>query len=170
MRWPQTKPAKPDNARAALAMTHRIERSPLTEPVVATRVTVHPSGKSLPPSFLAQDWTTDPRHRLPACLINAEDSCEALMIDLDGDGRDEILMQPTSPNHAGIAYHQDETGEWTNMGAFNTTLSCKAVLESFRSGGVRAVPSSIPDIEIGGTRIRIDPPFLGNCVADTPEK
>jgi hypothetical protein len=56
---------------------------------------VHPRGQALPDGFLRQDWTADNKgwqRQVLGCLTTVGFRCQAVMLDLDGDGITEILL------------------------------------------------------------------------------
>jgi hypothetical protein len=53
---------------------------------------LYPEGASFPSSLLEQDWTHNPSGgELPSC-IKHDAKCDAVFIDLDDDGKDEVLL------------------------------------------------------------------------------
>lgn len=85
-----------DKAQAALRKPRRWEPgAPLTSVAQrAANFTVWPRSARLPASFLDQDWQeTARRYPLPACLTTQQQVCAAYLMDLDGDGRAEIILQ-----------------------------------------------------------------------------
>ncbi|MBU6299528.1 MAG: DUF4153 domain-containing protein, partial [Alphaproteobacteria bacterium] len=68
----------------------------ISEDDIAKAITVHPEGKSLPTSFLRQDWTKSASLDLVReCLAGRPSPywrCDAVLRDIDGDGVDEVLL------------------------------------------------------------------------------
>jgi hypothetical protein len=81
-------------AKAALDAKIRADLFNKPEPLtVAKRLSnitiLYPEGASFPSSLLEQDWTHNPS--LPSC-IKHDAKCDAVLIDLDDDGKDEVLL------------------------------------------------------------------------------
>ena len=74
-------------------------------------ISVRTAGKSLPESFIRQEWNISDRTlQLPHCLT-AKRECDALIVDLDDDGVDEILLF-SSPTGTSTAFKLVD-GTWT---------------------------------------------------------
>ena len=60
----------------------------------AINIAVHASGRTLPASFLDQNWAVvgNERWPLPRCLTRFDAQCEAVLLDLNGDGHDEVAL------------------------------------------------------------------------------
>ena len=81
-RWPRGALSGPDRgARCRCA-----RRPPRSAPISR----VHDGRRAAARQLLARDWTDVPV--LPPCLTTALLACDAFFVDLDGDGRDEILL------------------------------------------------------------------------------
>lgn len=131
-------------------------RGPLDAPARAANITLlHADGQVLPERFLAQDWGHSPQPwRLPACLI-ANGKCEALMIDLDGDGTAEILLFAL-PSGLAAAFKAEAGGSWALLGTI-TNADCAGVRDALRSDPVVLAESRFKEIEVGRDRLRIIP-------------
>ena len=65
----------------------------------------------LPEAFLQKNWsTTAGPWLLPQCLLH-DVKCEALLVDLDGDGAAEILLLPAQPGIS-AAFKMQADGSW----------------------------------------------------------
>jgi hypothetical protein len=116
---------------------------------------VQPVGQSLPDDFLRQDWSVTPQPFLmPRCLTtNAPNAkCEAILVDLDNDGKSEVLLF-SLPAGAGVAFKRTDQG-WAYLGGI-LNVYCKGVREALRAGEFSIVPSLLQEIEAGGTRLRV---------------
>jgi hypothetical protein len=78
---------------------------------LARRITVYPKGRTLPESFLSQDWSGDAGF-LP-CLRTAE-RCDAFLVNIHTDEIDEIFLM-TDP---GLIYvfAVSMEGRWQKIG------------------------------------------------------
>jgi hypothetical protein len=118
---------------------------------------VIPSGSHLPESFLAQDWNAAGgiARPLSECQVHREARCEALLVDLDGDGVNEIVLfgrQPSSPQ-----VFAERSGAWEVIGTLQTQSGCPSVREALREGKFDSVPAAWRDIMVGGVRIAVMP-------------
>jgi len=137
-----------DKAKAAF------ETKTLVEPVavaqdIAANVTVYPKGGSLPASFLSQKWNEgSDLFQIPNCLRNTANACDAYILDLGGDGREEIAVigvdrrgQITSGN---ALFEQAPSGRWQFAGTPDQRWSCPKTLVALRSGQWRFVAPVVP--------------------------
>ena len=148
---------------------------------VAARIKVYPAGKTLPASFLAGD--IEPSYALvSACLRRTDITgplqprndpplCEAVLRDLDGDGKDEIILITTSSygpqahrrtTHGTEFFQQQPDGGWRRAGSIATPV-CESDMAALRAGDLKFVPAARPDIQIGSQQAalqwtRPDPP------------
>jgi Domain of unknown function (DUF4153) len=113
---------------------------------------VHPKGQPLPVGFAETNWDAAPRQwSLPRCLTGAE-KCEAILLDLDDDGRPEVLLFGL-PSGAALAFKSD--GEkWKELGTIQNG-NCSGVRDALRSGQFQAVAPTTKEIEVAGQRVRI---------------
>ena len=151
-------------ANEALAATNRYQvqtvkrQEPRSSPErrAANITVIHPGAQpsnSLPSSFLQQDWNAFPRvWMLPRCLT-AEAACEAVFIDIDGDGKNEILLF-VNPNGVGTAFKSENDGSWTMLGTL-THASCPGVRDALRAGQFKAVAAPLKEIEVNGQRLGV---------------
>src|SRR5262249_22471690 len=110
----------------------RRRRGPPTAQSRGANITLmHAAGQVLPDRFLAQDWTQVPQPWLvPGCLT-ADVKCEALMVDVDGDGAPEILLF-SLPAGPAAAFRQTADGAWAWLGVI-VNAECAGVREALRS-------------------------------------
>lgn len=147
-------------ARDALAQTNRSEEAPKPDlaPANLSGVTVWPKGKVLPPSFLATKWPTD--DTAPSCA-DGPTSCQVIVLDLDRDGRDDVLVVQAFPRVDVFA--QDDGGRWAHAGAVRTG-GCKGVGPAIVAGRYQTMPHRWPDLLIDGKRYPVD--YMGpDCMA-----
>src|SRR5262249_28968051 len=137
------------------------EQATRTSPSLrAENITVlHPPGAVLPDRFAATEWKTFPRKwLLPPCLLLPDRKCDAIVMDMDGDGTPEILLFAALGTTAGIdaaaAFHAAADGSWHYLGTI-LNATCRGVREALTSGKFEARPPSFKDIEANGLRLRV---------------
>ncbi|HBY43402.1 MAG TPA: DUF4153 domain-containing protein, partial [Brevundimonas sp.] len=147
-------------AKAAQTSTSRYDLvevgTPPRQPVIAP----WPANKPLPAAFLAPTTTGDPRF---AC--GRDDNCLAAQRDLNGDGRDEILLA-TAYNIALFA--QDAEGRWIHQGDYHVPHcpgpAGRDLREALKHPDLKAVASPWPDLNMGAVTGRLQP----EAVCPTP--
>lgn len=135
-----------ERAKTAIgAKTVYAIRQPVGPPPVTTRMAnitvVYPKDAAFPPSFLAQDWTGYKQQwMLPRC-VTADAKCDAALIDLDGDGTEEVLLF-TSPvgQSAAFALQRDRT--WAYLGSLPNS-NCADFRDALRPSPPCHQPSRI---------------------------
>ncbi len=151
-------------AQDALKQTFRYVVMPAVPAFVADRFTVYPRGQTLPQSFVHMDWNkaekTWMRPNCPAGL-----TCDAILADLDGDGRPEVMIFAGRALFAQV-FHGDTNGNWSEVGTMPLPFQCPAILDGLRQGHfeMRTPPPRLNDIEVGGVRLHVNdatpPPVL----------
>ncbi len=156
-------PAIRVQANAALAA--KVQYSSPTVPTapvnLAKRLIVHPAGRPIPPSFFTTKWSDDPASvNQASCVTAPEYICDLLFADVDGDGRDEILL--IAKNAVAVVIYKQTSAGWRIAGSFTLPYSCT---EKYRNallkGDFRLFPPvwQLKDIEIGGIRFVPQTPF-----------
>jgi len=153
-----------EKARTAVAAKTMAElRSPRPQPPTAAEraaniAVVYPKGQSLPRDFAEQNWNDLPEQfRYPTCLT-AHFKCEALLVDLDGDGKPEILIVGASYQLV-TAYRQAD-GKWSLMGTLAAS-NCRGVQDAMRKGDVEIVMPELKELRAGGFRLAVVPACPG---------
>jgi hypothetical protein len=148
-----------DKAEAALRLqspSQHLGSVPKAQDLVAN-IAVYPDGRSLPDSFTQQDWGANQAAQwlLPQCLKDKSVKCEALFVDIDADGIDEIVLVEKNPRSAVFKSGQD--GKWTLIGTLPSLAACAGTLgDAMRAGRVKIVPPAWRDVDIDGRRFRLD--------------
>ncbi|MCA1857139.1 DUF4153 domain-containing protein [Massilia oculi] len=133
---------------------------------------VWPKGSRLPDSFLNMDWLaiTDQHnaHRTPACLLRRGASCDAILLDLGGDARPEVLLFGDSAWQTAFAT-EEGSGRWRIAGSL-PGLGCQELVQALREGRVRTLPPAWNDLEVAGRRLPVDatPLWADGCPPATP--
>jgi hypothetical protein len=149
-------------AHAAIAADTGVVMPPVAADI-ATNVAVYPKGRSLPASFLHQNWSkADPIGNVPACLTTADVLCEAYFLPVANDGQEEIVIlgvdrsDVTTSSNAVIT--QDVDGRWRVIGVPDSYWTCKSVIARLRNGDWRIADPVSPrwrDLSAAGVRLTI---------------
>jgi hypothetical protein len=140
-------------------------------PDLAVNMRIHPDGAAMPAGFLRTDWVAQeekehvPRWRYPACLLQAGKRCDAFILDIDADGRPEVLLMPED-SQSGVVFALDAHGAWRRFAGVNASGAC-GFRRALAAGKVTMVKPTVQDLEIGGVRVRIEPDVPDeNCKQD----
>ncbi|HEY0586295.1 MAG TPA: DUF4153 domain-containing protein [Pseudoduganella sp.] len=148
--------------RAASVMNELYEdrtgQGPAQLSVVPT-VRVWPEGAQLPDGFLTQDWASTWRPNAPpGCVRSAGSRCDAIVLDGDGDGRQDVLLLGAERGDGAVLL-SERNGKWQVIGRSRIGLAgCRGLLERLRAGQFTLAPKPLRDIEVGGQRIVLVPP------------
>lgn len=146
---------------AARAMHYRGETAappPATPLDLAANLRVRSPDAALPDTFLHTDWTRKTRtHQYPECLRSRGSQCDVYVLDLNGDGRPEVLVVGNRGLQS-VVMGEDAQGQWSALAtvAFDAA-PCDSLLQGLAAGRVRAVPPALSDIEIGGLHGKLSP-------------
>ena len=110
-----------------------------------------PSRQPLPDGFAQQNWTRS--FLLPPCLT-ADAKCEAILVDLDGDGAPEILLF-TAPTGVAAAFKLAADGNWRFLGSVSNA-HCAGVRVALRAGKFETAAPLLKELDVAGTRVRIN--------------
>ncbi|WP_158904721.1 DUF4153 domain-containing protein [Burkholderia sp. L27(2015)] len=124
---------------------------------VVHNIDVRTPGQNLPPSFMANDWKNVKGWpwRVPSCLSTEGDKCDAYLVRLSGDGRQNILLLAPRGSE-GTLFDQDAAGTWQVLGRLKIPPGCVEERAALMQGSYKAVPPLLPDLEINGRRIRVE--------------
>ena len=111
-------------------------------------------GGALPANFLAQDWMGVEKVGYPNCMRMQAEKCEAVLLDLDADGTEEMVLIPEGADTPPTIFSYQD-GRWSRAGSFPRRLACEDMRTLLRSGALSTAPSRWPDLEIGGLRMEI---------------
>ncbi|GAB3462209.1 DUF4153 domain-containing protein [Massilia terrae] len=149
----------------ARALKNRFSRTEPATPVdVAANVRVWPKGAKLPDSFLHEKWQDQQRGpNYPVCLWQAGQACDAVMLDLTGDGKVEIMVVGEKPFSGGAVFGEDEQGHWRLLGNVPMELAGCSLHEALKAGHLQVLAPTLNDVEIAGQRIHFEsarPPIM----------
>ena len=124
---------------------------------VASNITVWPQQMKLPESFNKQNWGANKRSwELPSCLKQADTPCDAFLLDVDSDGKREVILIGHGPMANSAVLTDDADGSWSVLGYFPRDLiECKSLREKLLAGEFQLIPRRVRDLEIAGQRIEI---------------
>jgi hypothetical protein len=154
-----------EKATAALAARNEYEtqritakadapKAPTPEERTANITVAWPKGTPLPVSFVQQDWNAAPdESRHPYCLTSFL-KCDAVMLDLDGDGAAEILLARSRlwDNKRVLVYKEIE-GKWTLFGHLQNT-TCPGVWDAVLEGKFELAESAFKEIRAAGVSLQ----------------
>jgi len=127
---------------------------------LATNIAVWPKGMSLPDSLLNQKF--DPKKQrwtIPDCLLFADRKCDAYLIDVDGDGKQEVLFLAAYAYNNNVVMMEKSGSGWEIAGNLPSLAGrCgQEIRQRLATGDYRLAPPLIQDIEVGGHRLQITP-------------
>jgi hypothetical protein len=147
-----------EKANAVLALNSRYdapERTRITPEERATNMTVvYPKGQSLPAAFVQQDWD----YKYDYCLTD-DSKCDAMLLDLDGDGAVEILLSLKPQGYFRV--YKETGGKWRQLGSLDAISGCPGVRESLLAGNFELAVPEFRDIKAACVTLQIRPD--GKC-------
>ncbi len=150
----------PEIARGAAQALAWTVRPPLDARPRFTRTTVYPTGSVLPESLVKQDWL--PQEGDSVCVY-PETVCSALLLDVDGDGNEEVLFSNGGTLDVIKQFPKDS---WKKIGTASARCSGTDLDKALKSGTARmADPVPRRDILVGDLRLAFTP-FAAGCAVD----
>lgn len=118
-----------------------------------------PQGQQIPDSFVAQDWGKLPNAwEIPTCLKQKHANCDVYLIDFDGDNTAELLV--IGQDHAygqATLFAQETDDHWSAAATLpNGLAACPLFREKLQLGEYRLLAPRLKELEIAGTRIRLN--------------
>lgn len=117
---------------------------------VATNIAVLPAGAKLPASFLTQKWEGSEYPMQPACLTVAEQKCNAMLGDVDGDGKQDVLLFDAGFYTAYL--YAEVSGKWTMRGIMLPN-GCPALRQRLKEGQFTLAAPSWKALEVAGVQM-----------------
>ncbi|MDR6627700.1 DUF4153 domain-containing protein [Caulobacter segnis] len=122
---------------------------------------VYPAGKVLPDSFRRQDWKASDSDS--ACTYT-DMRCSALIIDVDGDGVDEVLLA----SGAAFDVFKMSDNRWRRVGQAMGACPGADIDGALKAGEVNmSEPTARRDLMVGDQRLILAPAGVG-CHAPSP--
>jgi len=157
-----------EKAIAALKMTNRWhnDRAAMSAASIEN-ITVWPASTRLPASFIAQKWADLPEAQQPQCLRGEERKCEALLLDADGDGKQEVMLFGAGYTQ-GSLYAEEQPGKWVLV-AHLSGGACGDMRGKLRAGEFALSAPRWKALDIAGARLQFLPEFTPrDCKAKEP--
>jgi hypothetical protein len=147
--------AEKANAMLAYRNEARAGTVHLTPAERAANIAVaYPKGQVLPAGFLQQDWSAAPyESRQPLCLTQAL-RCDAVMLDIDGDGAAEILLSGWRSPSGPFVIYKETGGKWILLGDLHNSM-CPGVREALLAGKFELATPEIKEIEVAGATLQV---------------
>lgn len=112
---------------------------------------VYPAGKALPDSFRTQDWTANGSDS--TCTF-AGMQCSAVVMDVDGDGTDEVLL---ASGGSFDVFKSTDHG-WRRIAQASSSCPGVDIDAALKAGTVRTgEPAARRDVLVGDQRLVLDP-------------
>lgn len=141
-------PAIAGPAAAALAAAP-VESLPPTQ--IGANITVRTPGARLPDALLTADWSGS---AVPPCLTRPAQSCDAWFLDVDGDGRAEIVLVYGDAGRWWATAMKSRDGAWSVLGSLASPCGARTNLAALRAGHFALAASGWRDLMIGPDRLR----------------
>jgi hypothetical protein len=127
-------------------------------PNLEQNIRVWPKGARLPESFLHMDIADLRRmSRAPRCLREPGKTCDGFLLDLNHDGKPEIVLLSNSTDYEeSVVLSENTLGHWQVIG-FAQIRPGQDMHKGIVAGAIRALPPVIDDLDIAGQRIHVDP-------------
>jgi hypothetical protein len=154
-------PLVAERSAAELQQTSRTSMRVPPPPFTATEraanlIVVYPNGKVVPREFIETNWNDRyPNYMIPSCL-KERNKCDVFMLDLDGDGADEVVLLVPGATRAWVMT-QTADKAWNYFGEI-ANIDCEGVRAALLAGNFSVVPSTARDIQIAGRRLRMSWP------------
>ena len=124
-------------------------------------VAVYPKGRALPESFVAQGGGEG---LVSSCRYSPQ-ICSAMLLDIDADGREEVLLT----NGSGVDIIQNQAGTWRKVASAGGNCDTKENLNEVlkKTGGAALSPPVLRrDLLVGDVRLPVLPAEKGCGGAD----
>jgi hypothetical protein len=148
-------------AAAVLALADKDRWQPakrFTAPVsVADNLKVWPANAQLPASFLAQKWDALDDTGKPNCLTRKEGKCDAFVLDVNGDGKPEIMLIESQGHNSGMLY-SESAGGWSVVARLGYQyVRCKSLMEQLKKGEFSLVEPRMKALQVSGVQLQFIP-------------
>lgn len=156
-----------ERATAMLSQRRRTSSAPGSSPLRNGHIEViWPQNGTLPDSFSHGEWEgARYAYYSPAPCLSKVGECDAALIDLDGDGQDEVILWARPSGETSV--FKLDGDRWKHVGSLEAGL-CGGVREAMRQGKFELMAAPFKDILVSGNRLRVN--NLAGCgrYAPTP--
>ena len=144
-------------AKEAMRLEWRGDNRSVPGVEIAANLKIWPQGARLPASFPLRDWNLNREGpRLPLCLTKPGRVCDTFLVDIDGDGRDEVLVVGEASFIGAVLLSENTAGRWDVMARLPYDVAgCEPLLQKLRKGEFVLVPARMREIEVGGMRLSV---------------
>lgn len=150
----------PEIAKGAAQALVWTARPPLDARPRFTKTTVYPTGRVLPESLVKQDWSLSEGDSV---CVYPDNPCSALLLDVDGDGKEEVLFANGGTLDVIKQFPKDS---WKKIGTASARCSGTDLDQALKSGTARmAEPVPRQDILVGDLRLGFTP-FAAGCAVE----
>ncbi|WP_082221474.1 DUF4153 domain-containing protein [Herbaspirillum chlorophenolicum] len=159
-----------ERAGQALAKAYRWDFAPVEEPKadIAANVRMHPEGRALPPGFADFDWRHVQSGMVPSCLRRKGESCDAYLVRLPGEKREQILL--LGEHNPPTLLAENGQADWRVEGFFPMDQSCRALLrQAAEENRLQWQPSRQSELRIGEMALPMTKPGSGIPTCKAPE-
>jgi hypothetical protein len=111
-----------------------------------------PKGQPLPAAFLQQDWSAAPYEWRQTRCLTERVKCDAVMLDIDGDGAAEILL--SEPPRGAFSIYKETGDKWILFGDLQSS-TCPGVREALLAGKFELATPEVKEIEAAGARLQV---------------
>ncbi|MBV6323684.1 DUF4153 domain-containing protein [Duganella violaceipulchra] len=148
-------------AGKALKETNRWQAgSQLAAVSITDNVKVWPATTRLPATFAAQKWSPIEDAAVLPCLLIRGGSCDALVLDVDGDGKPEVLLFNAGRYSAAPLYAERADGKWVVAGHLDASGSeCAPLIEKLKAGQYTLVAPRMKALEVAGQLLQFQSEF-----------
>ncbi len=142
---------------------------PLSLSEISANIQVFPNTKSLPETFLTQNWiSSKQRWSLPMCLTSQNMKCDAYFVNLSSNKKQQILLSGHEDKNTLSIFELADNAKWQHMGTLHLPMArCPQKMQQFLVGGhYQQLSPTFNDIVINGQRLHITPPPLSSNIDD----
>lgn len=126
---------------------------PTPQERAANIAVAYPNGQPLPVTFVRQDWNAAPdKTRHWSCLTGFS-KCDAVLVDVDGDGAAEILLAPARP-HPGVLVYKEIAGTWSILGRMQNA-GCPGAWDAVLAGRFDLAAQTFREIRVAGASLQL---------------
>ncbi|WP_419253950.1 DUF4153 domain-containing protein [Caulobacter sp. ErkDOM-YI] len=147
-------------SRAKTVAAQATKIAPVIEKIDLSKLAVYPAGRALPESFLRQDWRDDSG----SGCIGQGSQCQALLLDVNADGKDEVLLA----GGASFDVFSFDGARWRKTAETPYVCDTVDLAAALKAGTVLlAEPTPRRDILVGGRRLFLVPAGDGCASAES---